>query len=101
MIPILRDGVELVVRDGEGTRIADLNWVPGIKGRSPAIRIQVDGAAFRVKDLLGIGGYHWDVNLVKAMFQERDAEEVLKITTFNPKLPDKWKCTLDAKAKCI
>ncbi|GER42644.1 glyoxalase 2-5 [Striga asiatica] len=44
--------VNLVIRNGQSTRLNEVNWVPGLSGKKPELRTEVDGRLFWVKDLM-------------------------------------------------
>ncbi|GER41558.1 peptide chain release factor 1, partial [Striga asiatica] len=44
--------VKITIRNGQSTRLSEPNWVQGLKGVKPVLRVGIDGNIFRVKDLL-------------------------------------------------
>ncbi|GER29383.1 ATP-dependent Clp protease ATP-binding subunit ClpX [Striga asiatica] len=50
-------------KNGQTTRINEVNWVPGVSCRKPELRVEVEGNLFWVKDLLSAGGMQWDHTL--------------------------------------
>ncbi|GER37384.1 tryptophan--tRNA ligase, partial [Striga asiatica] len=52
-------------KNGQTTRINEVNWVPGVSCRKPELRVEVEGNLFWVKDLLSAGGMQWDHTLVR------------------------------------
>ncbi|GER28978.1 hypothetical protein STAS_04812 [Striga asiatica] len=90
---------QITVRNGAKTKISECNWVPGLNGGSPTLKAEINGSLFWVKDLLIAGGLHWDSTLIKALFEERDANLILQINTLNPNVADKWRCSFQGKGK--
>ncbi|GER43977.1 protein ycf2 [Striga asiatica] len=78
--------VKLVIKNGQSTRLNEMNWVPGLNGKKPELRTEVDGSLFWVKDLILAGGVNWDTTLVRALFTETDADRILQIKTLNPRV---------------
>ncbi|GER39679.1 serine/threonine-protein phosphatase Pgam5, partial [Striga asiatica] len=79
--------------------LGDYHWVPGLNGGKPEIKVQIDANMFRVKDLLCNGGVSWDSTLIKALFKDGDASEILKIKGLNPNSEDVLKCSFATKGK--
>ncbi|GER33795.1 CBL-interacting protein kinase 3, partial [Striga asiatica] len=50
-------------------------------------------------DLLCNGGMCWDETLVRILFHERDATEILNIRGLNPRGDDMWQCTFFDKGR--
>ncbi|GER45781.1 DNA polymerase III subunit epsilon [Striga asiatica] len=60
--------LHIIIRNGADTKLSDYGWVPGLAGRKPALRINIDNNQLWVKDLLIAGGCHWDSNLFRSIF---------------------------------
>ncbi|GER32750.1 RNA-directed DNA polymerase (reversetranscriptase)-related family protein [Striga asiatica] len=99
LLPILQKQFQITVRNGAKTKISECNWVPGLNGGSPTLKAEINGSLFWVKDLLIAGGLHWDSTLIKALFEERDANLILQINTLNPNVADKWRFSFQGKGK--
>ncbi|GER45895.1 RING/U-box superfamily protein [Striga asiatica] len=63
----------------------------------PELRTEIDGSLFWVKDLLLVGGVQWDTNLIRALFNVKDATKILQIKSLNPRAADHWKCSFLVK----
>ncbi|CAA0828925.1 Ribonuclease H-like superfamily protein [Striga hermonthica] len=99
VIPVLKDHLNILIRNGADVKISDHKWVPGIIGGKPSLRVQIDGQMFLVQDLILAGGCGWDENLVKALFLEEDADRILQINSLDPRLADQWNCSFVDKGK--
>ncbi|GER41453.1 NADH-quinone oxidoreductase subunit I 1 [Striga asiatica] len=64
---VYRKQAQLVIKNGQSTRLNEMNWVPGLNGKKPELRTEVDGSLFWVKDLILAGGVNWDTTLVRAL----------------------------------
>ncbi|GER38003.1 ARF GAP-like zinc finger-containing protein ZIGA4, partial [Striga asiatica] len=91
--------VSICIKNGEKTGLGDYHWVPGLNGGKPEIKVQIDANMFRVKDLLCNGGVSWDSTLIKALFKDEDASEILKIKGLIPNSEDVINCSFATKGK--
>ncbi|GER27368.1 thiazole synthase [Striga asiatica] len=75
----------------------DCHWVPELRGRKPVLISQIDANVIKVKDLMCGGGKMWDDRLIRALFRQDDAEEILKKKGLKPLTDDVWSCSFSKK----
>ncbi|GER56918.1 exodeoxyribonuclease 7 small subunit, partial [Striga asiatica] len=79
------------------TGIDEYNWVPGLNGGKPALKVNIDPSLFTVNHLLCNSGLSWDENLVRILFHDRDATEILNIRGLDPRGEDLCLCNFAVK----
>ncbi|GER49920.1 hydroxyacylglutathione hydrolase [Striga asiatica] len=97
VLELPRNYLSIIIRNGANTKINNYNWVLGIQGGKPQLRVQIDGHLFCVKDLLVAGGCGWDEAIVKTLFEEEPAVKILQIKSLNPRASDIWGCSFLSK----
>ncbi|XP_050231744.1 uncharacterized protein LOC126680640 [Mercurialis annua] len=98
--PVLKKGARVRVGNGEKTLIWSSPWVNGSSGiiTTPMPSNLCDA---KVNSLMEIGGSTWDVGLVKDVFNEGDAENILSIPLSSRNIPDGWRWMFEKKGNFI
>ncbi|CAA0841410.1 Unknown protein [Striga hermonthica] len=79
-------------------------WKRQITSKSRLQRVPVKSSGLELSESLKrnralAGGAQWDINLIKALFSEDDAEKIMRIKTLNPRAKDQWQCNSLAKGR--
>lgn len=78
-VELLREGVIWRIGNGEKVNIWNHPWIPRGQGRKSATPQRRNGILHKVSDLINPVDGDWDEDLIKQMFNEKDAEEILQI----------------------
>ncbi|GER26443.1 ribonuclease H-like superfamily protein [Striga asiatica] len=79
-------------------RLQDFHWVPGIRGRALKFKTGQDKGQLRVNELFTNEG-RWDEEKIRALFDENDCTEILKIKSVNLDHQDTWSWNFGAQGK--
>ncbi|GER55329.1 RNA-directed DNA polymerase, partial [Striga asiatica] len=96
---LLKEGLQIDIRNGATVRLQDFNWIPGIKGRYPHLKNPPATGKLWVKDLIQRDNGQWDELRLRELIEEEDCREILKIQTLDPLLDDKWSWKMGVKVK--
>lgn len=92
---LLRKGIKWVVGNGESIRVWKDNWIKSKPATTPIGSETTSNPQFRVCELFAYNTKEWNIHLVRSLFNEDDADYILRIRPSTFSNPDQiiWSYT--------